>query len=73
MDAELNPDQAQEQDGTAQPDAADQAEYSPPDPAEGPWNHIEPRGAMAFVILMFILYMVYWFATYFEIFVIRGA
>lgn len=31
-----------------------------------------PRGAMAFVILMLIFYIGYWFLTWIEIFVIRG-
>lgn len=32
-----------------------------------------PKGAMAFVVLVLIGYIVYWFITWFEIFVLRGA
>lgn len=36
-------------------------------------NSIAPRGAFVFVLLMITFYIGYWFLTWFEIFVLRGA
>ena len=43
------------------------------DETVGSWNKIEPRGAFTFVFILLAIYLVYWFLTYFEIFIIRGA
>jgi len=43
------------------------------DEAEGVWNKIEPRGAFALVFIILAMYIVYWFLSYFEIFILRGA
>ena len=32
-----------------------------------------PRGALAFVLVMLFGYALYWFITWFEVFVLRGA
>lgn len=36
-------------------------------------SYAVPRGALAFVLLMITFYILYWFFTWFEIFVMRGA
>ncbi len=33
----------------------------------------EPRGAFVFVIIMGIFYLIYWFVSWYEIFVARGS
>ena len=43
------------------------------DETEGAWNKIEPRGAFALVFIILAMYIVYWFLSYFEIFILRGA
>ncbi len=36
-------------------------------------NKLPPRGAMAFVVLMGLFYVLYFFWIWFQIFVLRGA
>lgn len=33
----------------------------------------QPRGALVFVGLLIAFYVIYWFITYFEVFILRGA
>lgn len=46
-------------------------EAPPADPmlaqSEHEEEHFDPRGALAFVIIMVVGYVIYWFITYFEI------
>lgn len=46
----------------------------PEQPEEEPLGgYVSPRGAFAFVMLMLVFYIGYWFISWIEIFVIRGA
>jgi hypothetical protein len=45
---------------------------SPSPPPETTDEYVEPRGAFAFIILMFIFYVGYWIFSWVEVFVLRS-
>lgn len=47
-------------------------EPTPPE-EDGHDSYAAPRGALAFVMALLIFYVIYWFVTYFEVFILRGA
>lgn len=53
------------------PTAEEQANTQPQE--EKKERYSAPRGAFAFVLLLLAGYAVYWFITWFEIFILRGA